>query len=142
MLFTLAEDDVFKLIPPNIKRPSEIAADPIKFARSGVDINTFNRYAEQYEAYILSEIYKAGLPTPTLPIHVLLNAAQSYMVAGAILRMFDNVQNPYKDMYATGNIMLRAYIDQELLLNKTSINNAPEFYSDTDQKSQLFSFLD
>lgn len=141
MLFTLTEDDVFKLMPSSIKKPSDIAADPIKFAKSGVDINTFNRYAEQYEAYILSEIYKAGLPTPTIPIHVLLNAAHSYMTGGAILRMFDNVQNPYKDMYATGNIMLRAYIDQQLLIDKVSINNAPEFYVDEDQTSTLFSFL-
>lgn len=140
MLFTLTEDDVFKLMPSSIKKPSEVMADP-KFARSGVDIHTFNRYAEQYEAYILSEIYKAGLPTPTLPIHVLLNAAHSYMTGGAILRMFDNVQNPYKDMYATGNIMLRSYIDQQLLLGKVSVNNAPEFYSDEDQTSTLFPFF-
>lgn len=141
MLFTLTEDDVFKLLPHTIKKPSEVMSDP-KFARSGVDINTFNRYSEQYEAYIISELTKAGLPIPTFPIHILLNAAHSYLVGAAILRMFDNVQNPYKDMFATGNIMLRSYIDQQLILSNASASNAPEYYKDEDQSSELFDFLE
>jgi hypothetical protein len=140
MLFDITEDDVFRLIPSVIKRPSEILAND-RLAKQGIDSSTFEMYITQYESYVLSEIYKAGLSTPSMPPHILLKAALCYLVAGAIMRMFDNVQNPYKDLFATGNIMLRSYIDQQRMLLGSSVSNAPELYTDDTITSELFSFL-
>ena len=136
--FQVTEDDVFSLLPSNLKKPSEVASNPNS---RGISITTFNQLQVQYNAYINAELLKNSIPLPKPSnVHPLLRSAQSNLIAGAIVRMYDNPQNPYKDLFATGNIMLRQYIDEYKLLHNISSVGAPDYYIDEEAKS-VFSFL-
>lgn len=137
--FQVTEDDVFGLLPSNLKRPSEVASNPNS---RGITIATFNQLQLQYNAYINAELLKNSIPLPTpSDVHPLLKSAQANLIAAAIVRMYDNPQNPYKDLFATGNIMLRQYIDEYKLLHNISSVGAPDFYIDEEAES-VFSFLE
>lgn len=127
------EDDVFEVIPAEIKRPSEVLID----GKGGVTQKTYTSYQLRYTRSIDAELLKAGLVPPSQePYDELLVGAEAHMIAGAIMRRFNSLQQQYLDAYATANIFLRQYISIRQLEQGVHIG-APTFVTDTSVEVKL-----
>lgn len=138
--FNVTEDSVYGLLPNYVLRPDKVTTT----SKGGVDRTQYNATELRYNAYIMAELSKAGIPTSvyinTDSVPVLLSAAQSHLIAASIVRMYDNPQNPYKDLFASGNMFLRQYIDNYYVENYSLIMNAPEFAISEDIDLTDYSF--
>lgn len=139
LTFKVIEDEVYQLLPAATVRPDYVPANN----KGGVTRAGYDAIEARYNAYIRSQLKKASVPVVSYSdindVPQLLKDAQVHMIAAAILRIFDNPQNPYKDLYATGNIFLRAYIEEYQLDNQTALE-APEFVVDADVDLTQYSF--
>lgn len=140
LYFTVHEDSVFGLLPATILRPNQVMVT----SKGGATRAQYDAAEQRYNAYIVAELKKASIPisyySKPEDVPVLLREAQAHLIAASIVRLFDNPQNPYKDLFATGNILLRQYIEEYMIENK-SILNAPEFSVDENITAADYSFI-
>lgn len=139
LTFTVPEEVVYGLLPGHVQRPNSV----VQPNKGGVTRSTYEATELRYNAYIQSQLLKASVPVEVYAnssdVPVLLRDAQAHLIAASISRIFDNPQNPYKDLYATGNILLREYIEVYQLTNGTVLN-APEFTTSSDVDLSEYSF--
>lgn len=100
------EDQVFSLLPFDMRRPDQVTAD----GQGGVTRRTFDYLTNSVEAELLVRIESAGV-SRTLYGHPLLRDAANLLVAAQIARKNKAFIDSANSFFADANIKLRLFFD-------------------------------
>lgn len=100
------EDQIFSLMPFDMRRPEQVAAD----GQGGVTRRTFDYLVESVETEILVRLETAGVPV-NLYTHGLIRDAANLLVAAQISRKNKAYLDTANSYFADANVKLRLFFD-------------------------------